>query len=567
MESHSGWFAPIASGLTRAGWAMLAYDRTGWGGSAGRRGHLSSYRDFVAEASAVADIAIREYGTVHLAGMSWGGVAALYLALRRGWLFDSVHLLAPGFALAGDRIMGRSFGGVWSYLRGDRTREVDPGFAPELFTKNEHRRSFIKNDPLRVRKVTLSFLAETLKMRLFVKEHAGKRRLPPSWCLLAGNDRMLSNDATEAVCRKAGVRTEVVADAEHALVFESPERVAALLDRNAGGANESRSGTGKRIWVIGGGAVGGAVGTLLSRGGCEVGVLVKEKHLPAIRKDGFLLRTREAARPAGDTLVAAADTGSLPENPDLVVVSVKSFDTESALLPAACAIPRGTVLLSLQNGVGNEARIRALLPENPVAAGAICISTEALRAGDVLWPDDRGGIAAAVFAGDQGRVLETLRSILPVSGMECEWVEGEGAAERVKWSKLVLNIGFNALNSVTGLTSAELLRDPEYGTLVVRALREAFQVMRRSGIRPVDLPGYPVGKLGAVVRAPGMLARRALAWQAARSGESAFSMRQDVLRGGKTTEIAELNGVVVERGERFGIDVSANRRLCAMVGS
>ncbi|MDR0363374.1 MAG: 2-dehydropantoate 2-reductase, partial [Planctomycetota bacterium] len=297
----------------------------------------------------------------------------------------------------------------------------------------------------------------------------------------------------------------------------------------------------------------------------DVGVLVKPGHLEAIGRDGFILRTGDIARPAGPTLRAAADVGSLPGPPDLVVVAVKSCDTANALRGVSSKIPAGTVILCLQNGIGNEAKVQAALPENPVAAGAICISAEALRVGDILWPDDRGGMAVAPYCGDENRIRGVVAPLLATTGLECAWEEGEGAAARVKWSKLMLNVGFNALNSVTGLSSARLLADREYGKFAVLALREAFLVMRRSGIQALDLPGYPVRALGSIVRAPLGLVRKALAWQAARSTESAFSMRQDVLKGRASTEIDELNGVIVRRGREIGVDTPANERLCALI--
>ncbi|MDR0361437.1 MAG: lysophospholipase, partial [Planctomycetota bacterium] len=273
MESHSGWFAPVAERLAGAGWASLAHDRTGWGESVGERGHLESYRDFVAETSRIADLALREYGSVRLAGMSWGGMAALYLALRRGWLFDSVHLLNPGFAMAGSRLGRYIPRGVYAFLAGDGRCEIDVGFDAALFTHDPAWRERIEHDPLRVRKTTVSFYVETIKMRRFIMEHAGKRRLPPAWCLLAGGDRMVDNARAAEVCDRSGVRVETIPDRAHSLVLEVPDLVAARLDEQAGEALAAKRSRGK-AWIIGGGAIGGAVGTLLAIGGSDVGVLV-----------------------------------------------------------------------------------------------------------------------------------------------------------------------------------------------------------------------------------------------------------------------------------------------------
>jgi 2-dehydropantoate 2-reductase len=152
-----------------------------------------------------------------------------------------------------------------------------------------------------------------------------------------------------------------------------------------------------------------------------------------------------------------------------------------------------------------------------------------------------------------------------MTGMECRWYAGTNAAARVKWSKLMLNIGFNALNAVTGMTSAELLADPVRGKLAITALREGFAAMKALRLEPVDLPGFPVSKLRFLVQLPVRVARAVLSWQAKQRPEAAFSMRQDVQKNRQHTEIQELNGVIAAMGKRFGFDSSANEELIRLL--
>ena len=96
VESHSEWFEEVAAELARRGLAAFAFDRPGWGRSAGVRGHLAAYADAVRQVAEVASTLRERYAEVHLAGLSWGGLLALYVALRRGPLFDALTLIAPG---------------------------------------------------------------------------------------------------------------------------------------------------------------------------------------------------------------------------------------------------------------------------------------------------------------------------------------------------------------------------------------------------------------------------------------------------------------------------------------
>ncbi len=565
MESHSEWFVDLASRLVSLNYAVIAYDRPGWGASPGARGHLASYRDFVENTVRLATLTRAKYGSVHLAGMSWGGMATLYLGLRRGWLFDSLTLLSPGLAARRDLSFRDKCRLGFDFLRGRADSPVTPVFSPDHFTHDPHWQRFIDEDPLRVRQVTSSFCFETLKMRRFLAENAGRRLLPPGLCLLAGDDAIIDNDATAALCRKAGVVVETIPEAAHSLVFERPEQLAATMARHADTMRDAARNPVGTAWVVGGGAGGGGIASLLADGGVRTGMLVKPAYLDGMRQGGFTLHCGCGSRTAPDTLVFADNPANLPGPPDLVVVAVKSFDTVQALTPLVGAIPATTVVASLQNGVGNEDVIAKLFPDNAIVASSICASLELKEPGHVVWADDRGGLGAALHRGNEESARTVWQNLMTRTGMECRWVTGKNASPRLKWSKLMLNTAFNALNSVTGMSSAAILADGKFGDLALRALREGFATMYRLKLEPVDLPGFPVSKMRLLVKMPGRIARRVMAWQAARAPEAAFSMRQDFLKKRQHTEITELNGKIVEVGRQLGIAVSANEKLVEMV--
>lgn len=559
MESHSEWFEPLFPFLRRAGYAVVAYDRPGWGKSEGMRGHMESYAGVLETISQMAAETRKKHGRVHLTGMSWGGMAALYAALRRPWLFDSIALLAPGIAAKTDLPFMAKFNATVKVLAKRLTASVPTSFQPEHFTADPDRQSLIRTDPDLVRQVSTGFCFETLKMRRFIGQAVGKRRLPPTTCLLAGDDVILDNEKVEQICRRAGATIQTFAGCRHTLVFEQPEGVAEALVRQAEQAESTQPDS--SAVVAGAGAVGGLTATLLSFGGTQTGVLVKEKYLESMRTNGILLTAGQGSRTTGSQTTFAARPGALPNDPDLLIIAVKSFDTDTLLDELSGKVSPRTVIASLQNGLGNEAKIAAAFPENTLIAGSICASVEMPFPGSVIWPDDRGGIAGALYKGDEERAKTAWRTILSRTGMECAWVDGERAAERLKWSKLMLNIGFNALNSLTGMTSAQIMADQVYGKLVISALREGFSCMDRLGLHPVDIPGYPLSKLRLLVMTPGPVARKAMAWQASRSTEAAFSMRQDVLKKRHNTEIGEINGIIVKTAAEFGMEAPTNAWL------
>lgn len=563
MESHSTWFEPLFPLLQQAGYAILSYDRPGWGRSEGTRGHIASYTDILETLSRIASDARRKYRKVHLAGMSWGGMSALYASLRRPWLFDSLSMIAPGIAAktdipflgkfhAASRILGKRF-----------TSYVSTTFTPEHFTADREWQDFIRTDPHIVKQVSAGFCLETVKMRRFITLTVGKRVIPPAICLLADNDTILDNQKVAKICQRAGATIQHVPNSRHTIVFENPEAVASALIHHAGRAVSASSPA--NAWIAGAGAVGGLTASLLSFGNIKTGVLVKEKYLTGMRQSGITLTSGKGSRTTDSSVTFAACPKELPVTPELVIIAVKSFDTRTLLKTLSGKISTHTVIASLQNGLGNEGKIAEAFPDNTIIAASICASVEMPEPGNVLWPDDRGGMAAALYKGDIDQAKAVWKKVLSQTGMECPWLEGERAAERLKWSKLMLNIGFNALNSMTGLTSGQIMSDPVYGRLAISALREGFSCMDRLGLHPVDLPGYPVSKLALLVKAPGPVARKAMAWQAKRSTEAAFSMRQDVLKKRPHTEVGELNGIIAKTGERLGLSTPANTWLAEQV--
>lgn len=570
MESHSGWWVDCSARLVRNGWAVIAFDRAGWGKSPGRRGHMASYRDFVETVAALATEARRQYGSVHLAGQSWGGMGALYLALRRGWLFDSVSLIAPGIVAQRDLSLRGKFAVARAFLSGDGGAAVSPSFRIEHFTRDPQWQDYIHGDPRRVTEVSASFCVETLKMRRFIKENAGRRRIPPALCLLGGDDEIIDNPATGLLCRKAGGLVEIIPRAAHTLVFEAPAQTAGILDYHAEEAGKAAAdgAHARPVWVVGAGAVGGAVAALLAVGGVRTGVLAKPSQCELLRRNGLTLRCGAAERTAGaaEGLSFAGAAAELPAAPRLVILAVKSFDTQGALEQLSGQIPEDACILSLQNGVGNEMAIHNAFPRHTVIAGAICAGLELIAPGCIQWGDDRGGLAGGVFTGSAERARAVWDAVLPRTGMECRWITGPDAAARVKWSKLMLNIGFNALNALTGLPPARILADPRNGGLAVRALAEGFAVMRGMKVQTVDLPGFPVSKLRHLLRLPAGLVRRIMARGARGAvGGTAFSMRQDILQKRQHTEIQELNGRIVACARRLGIPAPANEELTKLL--
>ena len=108
-----------------------------------------------------------------------------------------------------------------------------------------------------------------------------------------------------------------------------------------------------RFVVYGAGAVGGVLGGLLAGAGYPVVLIARGAHLDAIRRDGLRVLT-----PDGEwthRLPTAAGPHEVDWRPDdVVLLAVKSMDTEAALRALAAHADPGTAVVCVQNGVANE---------------------------------------------------------------------------------------------------------------------------------------------------------------------------------------------------------------------
>src|SRR5258708_13302924 len=120
-----------------------------------------------------------------------------------------------------------------------------------------------------------------------------------------------------------------------------------------------------KIAVMGAGAVGCDLGFKVARGGHDVVLIGRAQHVEAIERQGLRLETQTFDE---HIRVTASTEGSAVQGAQLVLFCVKSNDTERGAAAIKQHLAPDAVVLSMQNGVENADRLRALLPQEDVAA-------------------------------------------------------------------------------------------------------------------------------------------------------------------------------------------------------
>lgn len=128
-----------------------------------------------------------------------------------------------------------------------------------------------------------------------------------------------------------------------------------------------------KVVIVGAGAIGGWYGGLLALAGHEVHAISRSDY-PVLQQRGLVLRDLNGERVV--RLAAASPTGEGIGPCDLVIVAAKA--TANALLPALIQPLLGphTLLLTLQNGMGNVEAFKAIVPVERLVAGLcfVCIN-------------------------------------------------------------------------------------------------------------------------------------------------------------------------------------------------
>ena len=296
-----------------------------------------------------------------------------------------------------------------------------------------------------------------------------------------------------------------------------------------------------RILVLGAGAVGGYFGARLAEGGHDVTFVARGENLDALRQGGLTVRLAE--RTLRLAPVHAVGDPAHASRPDLVLVCVKSYDTAAAAAALRPAVGPETIVLSLQNGIENEAVLASELGLPPLLIAFTRIGV-ALVAPATIAYSGRGTI---VFGEPCGRETPRARRVadaLAAANVPCQL---HADVLVPTWEKLAWNAGFNAVTTLTQSSVAEVLAQPASRDLVVAAMEEVDAVATALGIRVRR------------TRTEAVLAESV-------SGLPDFetSMLQDYRRG-RRLEHDALNGAVVRAAARAGVPVPVNRLVLALL--
>ncbi|MGD9582056.1 MAG: 2-dehydropantoate 2-reductase [Lysobacterales bacterium] len=311
-----------------------------------------------------------------------------------------------------------------------------------------------------------------------------------------------------------------------------------------------------RIAVLGAGSIGGFIGARLIHAGQQVVLIGRERLRAEVAAHGLTVSDADGEdfRLAPEQVrvsTAVADLAGC----GLILVTVKSADTDAAAAAIAAHAEPQAIVVSLQNGLHNAELLRRRLPTQTVLAGMV--------PWNVVWTE-RGRF----HRGTRGELM--VEPIAPAAGIVCAALGAAGLAIRApgnfhaaQWGKLLLNLN-NPLNALSGLPLRQQLSQRAWRRILAVLMREALAVMRAAGIRPARAAALPPTWLPALLGLPDAIFLR-LASSMLKLDPKARSSMADDLDRGRPTEIDYINGEVLRLAAAAGVAAPINTALVALV--
>lgn len=269
-----------------------------------------------------------------------------------------------------------------------------------------------------------------------------------------------------------------------------------------------------------------------------------EPQLTALQQGGLTLEEPDGRRlrlPAGSLRVtndAAAAAGC-----DLVLVLVKSYQTERAAAEAAAMLAPDGLALTLQNGLGNLETLGAAVGWERALAGTTSEGATLLAPGLVRHAGRGLTILGAGAPGQRRRVV-ALAALLEQAGFATRL---DADVMSLLWAKVAVNAGINPLTALLETPNGFLAGHEPARALMVAAAEEAEAVAAALGLRQPPAPA----------------AERVL--QVAQATAANISSMLQDRRNGRPTELEAITGAVVAQAEALGVAAPVNRALLSLV--
>ncbi|MGX9134777.1 ketopantoate reductase family protein [Rummeliibacillus sp. JY-2-4R] len=285
-----------------------------------------------------------------------------------------------------------------------------------------------------------------------------------------------------------------------------------------------------KIGIAGAGAVGCLIGSMLQESGHEVTFLARGNHLSTMKKRGLIVQHEEREITIQGHFTD--NIGDLSES-ELILFCVKSNDTERMAKKLSSFINPESVIVTVQNGLGNEEILSKVLSSNEILSCASYLQASIVEPGIVKQQGSVRLVMGEYTPSGKGACNKLVKVFQEV-GIDAK--HAENIIEQ-KWKKLLWNITFNPLTAIANVSVGEILDNEELKKTASNICIQSINVALKLGISLDFEKTY-----STIFR------------NAEHARKHQTSMLQDRLNG-KMMEVDSMCGVVVKKAEELDVEV------------
>jgi len=295
------------------------------------------------------------------------------------------------------------------------------------------------------------------------------------------------------------------------------------------------------IAIIGAGAMGCLYGAYLSRENEVIMLDSYEPQVNSINKNGIMLIEADGSEQVYKK-VKAYKSGTCKESVDLIIVFVKSTYTEEALQENKDLFGKNTFVMTLQNGAGNDRKIKKYVDEKNIIIGTS--KHNAVNLGEGKIKHGGSGITTIGSNYNADNVVEVVADCLRKSQIETEVSDD---IQRIIWSKLFVNLSINTFTALIQTPIGYMIQNESAWNFAKRLVYEAVEVAEADGTY------FDRREALEMVRDV-----------CTKAGAGYSSMYQDRNKKIKM-EIDAINGAIVEQAKLYGVPTPYNSLIVDLI--
>jgi 2-dehydropantoate 2-reductase len=303
------------------------------------------------------------------------------------------------------------------------------------------------------------------------------------------------------------------------------------------------------VLITGLGALGTVFATFLKKAGHTVFALTREKYLSELRDRKLQVTGIWGSHEAVLDGITSSIEPLKERKPDLIILTVKAYDTEAAIEQVKPLVGKGTLVVIAQNGYGNYEAVSRAIGKDHTLLSRIIFGVKLPSPGraEVTVIADDVRIGQPHDAVDSGRIQDIAQAFT-AAGIPTQYA---GNVEAILWDKILYNAALNPLGAILECTYGQLAENVETHRVMDTIIGEIFLVARAHGI-PLNW------------EAPEQYLEHFYRRLVPPTAAHFPSMYYDV-KAGKRLEIDALNGAMVKLAHDKGIAVPVNETITALI--